>query len=350
MQFTTIDFRNQLIYIGIDVHRRNWKVAILYQEEYLKVFNQEPNVESLIKHLQNNYPGAIYRCGYEAGFCGFKLCHDLLSFGIECLVLHAADIPTSDKDRRQKTDARDCRKIAACLSSSLTKSINIPSVELQKARHICRVRTRISRDATRIRNRIKSMIYFMGWSIEIPPYWSKRFVDQVKKIAQEQEVVALTLLLTEYEFLRTLKLDALKAVRKLSQQPAYESNVKYLRSLPGMGLVHSMNFLTEIGDIKRFTKLDKLCSIIGLIPNTNASGDQQGVGRMTKRGKKEIKNSLIEAAWIAIGHDPDLKLAFDKYTQRMKKNKAIVRIAKKLLNRIRTLLIEQRKYQIRESA
>lgn len=347
MQTKQNDFSGEIIYIGIDVHYRRWKVAILWREQILRVFSQDAKASILVNYLKKYYPGATYECGYEAGFCGFYICRQLEQQGIKCKVLHAADIPTTDKQRRQKTDARDCRKIAVCLLNPLNKGIDVPSEQLQKDRNVCRLRTKISRDCTRVRNRIKSLIYFMGWPIEMPKsHWSYRFIEQLRDWADEQDHTTLKLLLEEYKALRKMKAKVLKALRELSKSPKYKDQVSLLLSVPGMGLVHSMNFLLEIGDIKRFKTLDELCSMIGLIPNTNASGDKAGVGRMTKRGKKEIKNSIIEAAWIAIRYDKDLKRAFDQYAQRMKKNQAIVRIAKKLLNRIRAVMIEKRQYEL----
>jgi hypothetical protein len=53
---------------------------------------------------------------------------------------------------------------------------------------------------------------------------------------------------------------------------------------------------------------------------------------------------LIESAWIAVRKDPALMLAFNKLSLRKKKTKAIVHIARKLLNRIRFVLNNQQPY------
>ena len=44
---------------------------------------------------------------------------------------------------------------------------------------------------------------------------------------------------------------------------------------------------------------------------------------------------MIEAAWIAARRDPSMLKAFNELTKRMTKSQAIIRIARKLLNRIR---------------
>jgi hypothetical protein len=44
---------------------------------------------------------------------------------------------------------------------------------------------------------------------------------------------------------------------------------------------------------------------------------------------------LVEAAWIAVKKDPVLTMKYAQLSRRMHKNKAIIRITKMLLSRIR---------------
>ena len=77
----------------------------------------------LVDYLENDFPQGTYICAYEAGFSGFGLCEALMDRGIQCLVINAADIPTSDRDAEFKTDQRDATKIAKCLRSGEVHSI-----------------------------------------------------------------------------------------------------------------------------------------------------------------------------------------------------------------------------------
>ena len=65
---------------------------------------------------------------------------------------------------------------------------------------------------------------------------------------------------------------------------------------------------------------------------------------MTKRQNKLLRMMIIESSWVAIRHDPALMLAYQKLVVRMKPNKAIIRIAKKIINRIRYVLKNQTPY------
>ena len=66
-----VDFSDQNIYVGMDVHHKSWKVHIYSDEFELKSFSQEPDVERLSNYLQRHYPKANYQLAYESGFCGF---------------------------------------------------------------------------------------------------------------------------------------------------------------------------------------------------------------------------------------------------------------------------------------
>ena len=106
-----------------------------------------------------------------------------------------------------------------------------------------------------------------------------------------------------------------------------------------------MTILVQFGDITRFNTLDELCNYIGLVPRMYSSGDRIEVGKLIHRGRKEIKIMLIEASWIAIRHDPALMAKFNALSKSMHKNKAIIRIARKLLSRIRYVLTHQKEYE-----
>ena len=107
-----LDFTGTTIYCGLDVHKISWRINLRDTELELKDFTQPADASLLHKHLTKNYPGASYKAGYEAGFCGFGIQRQLSALGIECILLNAADIPKGDKERKQKNDKRDARSIS----------------------------------------------------------------------------------------------------------------------------------------------------------------------------------------------------------------------------------------------
>ena len=347
-------FSGQSIYVGLDVHSKSWKVAVYGEQYEHKVMSQNPDPDLLARYLKKHFPGGEYHAVYEAGFSGFTAARRLQELGVNCIVIHPADVPTSQKERLQKTDKIDSRKLARALRNKELKGIYIPEEQLEADRALVRQRFKLVKDISRYKIRVKFLLYQFG--IEIPErftaaqtrHWSRVYIEWLKQLPMEEESLrkALDNYIQVVEFLRKELLLVNRQVRALSQSERYKYNLELLLSVPGVGVTTAMTILTEIGDIRRFTRLDELCSFVGLIPRMYGSGEKMETGKMTKRGRKALKIMLIEASWDAMRLDPALMAKFNELTKRMEKNKAIIRIARKMLSRIRYVLIHQQKYVI----
>jgi transposase len=347
-QGTQLDFSGQTIFVGMDVHKKSWKVCIRSEHMELKTFSQEPSAKLLINHLRHNYPSATYKVVYEAGFCGFGYQREFSEAGVNCIIVHPADVPTTDKDKQRKSDTVDCRKLSNTLSKGELTGIFVPGVEQQDDRGVIRVYQQLVKDQTRFKNRIKGWLNFQG--IIIPgdsdyKYWSNNFSTWLKTLSLTPSArVNLDILIKGYEQARAMVLTATMQVRALSRQVRYKRQIEQIRTIPGIGEIAALLFITEIGDINRFKDLDALCDYLGLVPKIHGSGDRETVLGLTHRGHHQLREKLIEASWIAVRLDPAITLAFNTYCKRMKKNKAIIKIAKKLLNRIRYVMKNQKEY------
>jgi transposase len=351
-QVKTLSFAGQNIYCGIDVHKKNWSVCIRDENFELKTFSQPPKAEALVDFLHCNYPQATYHAVYEAGFSGYRAQRILTQQGVECLIVHPADVPTTDKDRQQKTDRIDCRKLALALSDKRDKgmkSIHIPSEQMVDDRSILRTRQQLVQDQTRYKNRILSWLNFYG--LDIPEgyknssHFSNKFIGWLEHLQLSSSAKAsLQLKVDTLKQIRIQLLQANRHIRHLADSDFYKAQVVLLRSIPGIGLINAMIFLTELGDVRRFKNLDKLCNYVGLTPNIYSSDETVHVKGITHRCNHILREALIESAWCTVRKDPALLMAYKEYVKRMNYNKAIVKIAKKLLNRIRYVLLHQTSY------
>ena len=77
------------------------------------------------------------------------------------MVVTPADIPTTDKDRKQKEDARDSRKIAEQLAASSLVGIHIPNIEIEGNRALIRFRKTLTKEIARNKIRVKSFLYYL---------------------------------------------------------------------------------------------------------------------------------------------------------------------------------------------
>jgi transposase len=349
LQVNRLSFAGQNIYCGIDVHKSSWSVSIRDEQFELKTFSQPPKPEILVDYLNRNYPQANYYAVYEAGFTGFWTQRFLSNHGVICKVIHPADVPTTDKDRQRKTDKVDCRKLSLYLKEGRAEGIFIPSEEQVDDRCILRARHQLVTDQTRCKNRISSLLDFYGITIaegyKNSSHFSKRFILWLEALKlNESAKVALQLKLESLKGIRAQLLHANRHINKLGKSEQYRTSVELLRSIPGIGLLNAMIFLTELGDVKRFRNLDKLSNYVGLTPTLYSSGETSHVGGISHRCNHTLRESLIESAWCAVRKDPALLMSYNEFKKRMNYNKAIVKVARKLLNRIRYVLLNKTNY------
>jgi transposase len=347
-------FKDQPFYVGIDTHKKSWKVTIMSKTLEHKTISQNPVPDILASYLKRNFPGGDYYAVYEAGLFGFGSCRKLNELGIKCIVAHPSDVPAKYKEKFQKTDTSDSRKLARSLRGNDLEAIHIPDQKIEADRALMRQRFRIMKDLSRTKNRVKCLLFQFG--IDIPEqfdtkhtrHWPNSFINWLSELQVQEN--SLKIVLENYINIgknqRIELLSVTNQVKSLAETDAYKHNCLLLKCIPGIGLMTAMFILVQLNDIRRFSRFDDLCSYVGLVPSMYSSGDTIKIGEMVTRGRKELKIMLIEAAWIAIRKDPALMAKFNELSKRMHKNKAIIRIARKLLNRIRYVLINQKEYEL----
>lgn len=149
MKIRKLDFTNQTICMGIDVHKKSWTITIMFQRMLLKTFTMNPEPKELLRYLHKNYPGAKYKSVYEAGFCGYWIDRILSSNGTENIIVNPGDLSTKNNEKRRKTDKIDSRKLARELQSGTLEGIYIPSEEDESLRVLNRLRMQLTKDQAR---------------------------------------------------------------------------------------------------------------------------------------------------------------------------------------------------------
>lgn len=345
------NFENQTIYVGLDVHKRSWNAALFLNDQYLRNIHQPPSPQALYKYLKSSYPGANYVCAYEGGKFGYWIQRELKSRGVDCLVVNPADIPATHKDEVSKTDVRDARGIGMALQCGQLRGIYIPDVRQESDRCLVRHRKKIWRDLVRCKNRIKGFLDYTG--VELPDKfsnsnWSRNFMAWLSGIPFEFASSRTTLdyMIREAELLRKELLSISNEIRKLMRSKEYKKLYYLLRSVTGIGPLTAASLLTEIGDMKRFPSFYELNSFIGLLPSEHSSGERELRGRLTIRRHRQLRSDLVECAWTAKRTDPALSLFYSDQLKRGKEPKLIiVKIARKLLSRIRYVWLSEQPYE-----
>ena len=351
MQRNKISFKGQKIFIGIDVHAKNWEVAIAPEVGIVRRHSQKASAKELFDFLKKNYPDGKYQAVYESGFSGYSTYYALKEVGIDCKVIHAADVPTTQYEEVMKTDRVDAVKLARSLKAGLLKGNYVMEKQYIDDRSVVRIRRTIRKQLGAYKSRVKHMLHCHG--VEYPErfskkqtHWSRAFITWLMKDVRlmSDTRASLDLLIRQVEALRGTLLEATRQLRKMSQTERYKHRYDLLKSIPGIGLIIAMGILTEVCDVKRFHNENQFAAYLGLIPTSHCSGEKTVHGEKTFRGNKQLGTMIVEAAWVTIGRDAGLGAQYFQYKKRMKPQEAIVRIARKLSNIIFSVLKNEKEY------
>ena len=344
-------FAGQAFFIGIDIHNKQWTVSVQSNHMALdKPVVVDPSAEKLAGFLRRRYPGGTYYAVYEAGYSGFWPARSLEESGIVTIVVNPADIPTMQKERSTKTDRVDSRKLARSLENKELKGLYIPDRLTEEYRHLARYRSRLVSEQTRLKNRIKAVLAQFNYRCPVAlegNRWSGAYLNWLRSVRFETHYAQMAYdeQLGQLQENRERLSRVLRELKRMTKE--HESigrHVRLLQTVPGIGFVTAVLLVTELVDMERFKRFEALASFVGLAPSVHQSDEKSYSRGLTKRQHKELRSRLIESAWVAVRQEPVLTMKFGELSQRMNKKKAIIRIAKKLLSRIRNVWHTQKPY------
>lgn len=335
------DFKGKNIYVGIDVHKNSCELKVSTDNLLLgNTIRLSPvSGEKISKYLKKNFKNGNYHCVYEAGFSGFWLYRQLVSFGINCIVVNPADVPISHKDKVIKNDKIDCIKLSKGLRSGMLSGIYIPAEIAVNDRSLVRQRYSISKNLAQLRSQIKSHLNFIGVELIFTnkPYsWSAVYVNKLYENAVSRNDLALIGYIETMKTLRQQKLLATRRIRKLSKEERHKGVLAQLIKIRGIGVVTAMIIKTELVEINRFDSFDKLQSYVGFIPGQRASGESDRKSGMTKRANKHLRQTLVLAAWSSVRYDPEMSAYYEEQKKSLRKAQlSIIKVCRKLLRKIK---------------
>lgn len=337
------------LYIGIDIHKRSWKVHCSTDLFSGKSFSMKPDPEHLKIYVEKHYQDYEVSVAYEAGCCGYYAHRCFTSYGWHSLVVNPADIHRKGKEKHTKTDRIDAQLISRELKDGRLASIIIPDVEREQLRSLFRRRNDLVKDFRRIKSDIKMQLLYFG--IETPEefdndHWSHNYRNWLDKITFEYPTAKATLA-GRMRYFRFID----KELREISNQlraycrKHYKKDYYLLKSIPGIGGIVACGILCELGDLRRFKNIKHLAGYVGLVPNVYQSGATYKSIGVSYRAHRLIRSYFVEASWQAIRTDPVMQSYYRKHLGKNVKT-IIIKVARKLLSRTLAVIKTETLYEI----
>lgn len=318
-------------YIGIDLHRRRFTccVRLASGRNYLSEWNLE-QLPEFVKRLRPTDEVAVEVTGNTRLF-------------YEAVRPHAGRVVVVDSNQFQvishsvkKTDPNDARNLALYLAKGLLPEVRIKEKAQAELASLTQTRDRLVKLRTALKNKVNNLLSARGIELEKEDLSSERGLHRVLEhsldgLAQVELEIIVEQIRSLSRNIRRLEEVIEEAARKL---PGYTN----LTSIKGIGSLGAGVLLSVIGNVRDFPEQGNLASYFGIVPRVQNSNETEHRGRITKRGTKLGRTTLVQCALIAKRYSSYLNRYYEGIRARRGTGKAIIALARKFLGIIYSTL------------
>jgi len=300
----------------------------------------------LLAVLKNYRPDlvVIESCGL-AGWV-----HDICTEeGYEVLVCNPNQEAWKWKHIKRKTDRDDALKLAKLAALEQLVPVYIPCRQQREYRRLVKYRQVVLGRINRVQNNIRAIFAQRGMEmVRGQKAWA---LERLELIAQHRKPLVecalddlwrgeLDLELIQLEHLRQHQHQIHKQLQAIARA---DERVQLLQTIPGVGRKTAEVVVAYLDDPHRFQNARQVSSYAGMVPRRYQSGEMDRQGRIHKRGPRQLRSAVVEAAWLMLRYNPWAKSVYDRLTsgQKTRKKKAIVAVARKLLVRCWVMLLRK---------
>lgn len=228
-----------------------------------------------------------------------------------------------------KTDRNDARALAFYLSKDMLPETRLKSQAHSELASITQSRDLLVKQRTRLINKIHALYNRHGVKIKKEKLGSKRALANLDMaLFSELERFEVGVIRDQALHL-TVSIKALDQHIETFAEPL--QGYQGLTSIKGIGPRSAAIFLSAIGDVNDFESEDKLAAYFGIVPRVSQSNETDHRGRITKRGNKLVRTTLVQCSLIAIRYSGYLNSYYRRIKDRRGAGKAIIATARKLL-------------------
>lgn len=233
------------------------------------------------------------------------------------------------KNSVKKTDKHDSINLAKFLRADLLPEVRAKSEEAERVQSLVQTRNKLVGLKTSFLNKIHALSVSNGRKLKKTSLSSEKGLEKVLK--EEWSVIERVELEIIIEQIRFLKVSIKKLDKAISEESEKLEGFNNLVSISGIGSLSAGILLSVIGNIQDFASADKLSSYFGIVPRVSNSNETVNHGRITKRGNKTGRTTLVQCALSAIRKSEYLKKYYEQVKARRGHGKAKIALARKYL-------------------
>jgi transposase len=313
-------------YIGVDLHTNSLTVCYLRTEEDMDFKTYELTTSGLKDFKKNLYADdevAVEVTGNT-------------EFFIEAIEEHVGRVvvvnPREFKVIRfsvKKTDKHDARALAYFLSKDMLPESRRKSKLQRQVGSLSQTRDKFVKSRTYFMNKVHGILNSCGIKLKRESLGTEKGLNQMM-MYKVDEVSKFEVEILVHQ-IRSLNESIKRLDKKLIEVGSQLEGYKNLVSIKGIGERSAAILLSAIGDVNDFADESKLFSYFGIVPRVSQSNETEHRGRITKKGSKLGRTTLVQCTLIAIRYSDYLRQFYNRIKGKKGSGKAIIATAKKLL-------------------
>jgi len=291
---------NDAKYIGMDVHTATISAAVRDSSGNLVMeATLETKAETILEFV-HGLRGSLH-VSFEEGTCAAWL-HDLLK-------PHVSEVLVCDSRKNallrvgNKNDREDARKLSELLFLNKLHAVYHGETGIRTLKELARSYLTITRDLTRVMNRLKAI--YRGWGIACAGqqvYAPRYRAEWLAKITEAGVRRRAEIYYQQFDALAALRQEVR---RELWAESRKHPAMRLLRQIPSIGPIRAALLIALMQTPHRFRTKRQLWAYCGLALRTYDSGEYRFVGGQLKRSKKAVTIRGLNK-----NHNHDLKNIF----------------------------------------
>lgn len=331
-----------MIHVGIDLHQKYSEICELDDDGAILERCRLSTTEASFRRWFKGREGlrVVLECSGSSRWVS-RLLREL---GCEVVVVNPRRVRLI-AESSLKTDEVDAEVLArlSCFGRGLLQPVYERRDEASLLRTRLGVRTALVRSKVAMVNSVRGTLRSLGYRVQGQSV--ARFVASYGSLS-----IPLPLRQALDPLVETI-VDLSKRIEALTDTLTKEGRedplLQRLQSVPGIGPIVSLGFVSWIDDPHRFRRSRDVGSYLGLRPRVRASGGTERRGGITREGDPEMRRLMVQAAHqlMRTRQDTALKRWSTQLAERIGKKKAVVALARKLAVLLHHLWVTNQDFQ-----
>ena len=318
------------IYIGLDVSLKETSICVVDNDGKVlcegTVISEPVAIAAFIK----TKAAGAKRIGLETGPTSTWLWDELYALGLPVICIDARHAKAALSMQINKSDRNDAMGLARIMQCGWYTEVQVKSVACHEIRAVLNSRALLVKIKRDLENQIRGLLKNLG--LIIGKAGGSVFRQRAEELLGGEGLLweSVRPLLEVREKVRR---EIIALYRKLLELARNDEDGRRSMTVPGIGPITALAFVTAIDDPSRFQRSRSVGAYIGLTPRRYASGEVDWTGRISKCGDRMLRTYLFEAAGVLLTRVSQwckLKAWGHRLWKRIGFKKAKIAVARKL--------------------